>query len=247
MPDTTDGPSDVALAPTDRTTLRRKKERGSHDRDLVHAILDEGLLCHVGFTVKGSIFVMPMAYARIGETLYLHGATGNRMLRQLAEGADVCVTVTLLDALVLARSAFHHSMNYRSIMLFGKTSRVGDDDEKRMASDALLEHMVPGRSAEARPPSAEELRSVLVVRVPIEEGSAKVRSGGPIDEPEDLATPIWAGHLPLSVVAGVPVADGDLPNGVEEPPNVRTYPTRGGMAGVVPRVDSRPAVVEPGG
>ena len=247
MPDTTHDPRDATLVPTDRTTLRRKKERGSHDRDLVHAILDEGLLCHVGFTAQGSTFVMPMAYARVGETLYLHGATGNRMLRQLAEGTDVCVTVTLLDALVLARSAFHHSMNYRSVMLFGTTSRVREDDEKRMASDALLEHMVPGRSAEARPPSAEELRSVLIVRLPIEEGAAKVRSGGPIDEPEDLGTPIWAGHLPLSIVAGAPVADGDLPNGLEEPPNVRTYPARGGTAGTVPPVGSQRGVVEPGG
>jgi hypothetical protein len=247
MRDTTPDPSDATLAPTDRSTLRRKKERGSHDRDLVHGILDEGLLCHVGFTAEGSTFVMPMAYARVGETLYLHGATGNRMLRQLAEGADVCVTVTLLDALVLARSAFHHSMNYRSVMLFGTTSRVVEDDEKRLASNALLEHMVPGRSADARPPSTEELRTVLIVRVPIEEGSAKLRSGGPIDEPEDLGMPVWAGHLPFSLVAGAPVADGDLPNGVEEPPNVRTYPARGATGGAVPRVDSRRAVVEPGG
>jgi hypothetical protein len=247
MRDATLGPNDASLASTGRTMLRRKKERGSHERDLVNAILDEGLLCHVGFTAEGSTFVMPMAYARVGETLYLHGATGNRMLRLLAEGVDVCVTVTLLDALVLARSAFHHSMNYRSVMLFGTTSPVGDDDEKRMASNALLEHMVPGRSADARPPSTDELRSVLIVRVPIAEGSAKVRSGGPIDEPEDLAAPIWAGHLPLSTVAGAPVADGDLPNGVEEPSYVRTYPARGAGAEAVPRVDARRAVVEPGG
>jgi hypothetical protein len=138
-------------------------------------------------------------------------------------------------------------MNYRSVMLFGTTSPVGGDDEKRMASNALLEHMVPGRSADARPPSTDELRSVLIVRVPIAEGSAKVRSGGPIDEPEDLAAPIWAGHLPLSTVAGAPVADGDLPNGVEEPSYVRTYPARGAGAEAVPRVDARRAVVEPGG
>lgn len=247
MPDTTDASHDAPLTSTSRTTLRRKKERGSHERDLVNAILDEGLLCHVGFASEGSTFVMPMAYARVGDILYLHGATGNRMLRHLAEGAEVCVTVTLLDALVLARSAFHHSMNYRSVMLFGATARVGDDDEKRRASDALLEHMIPGRSADARPPSTEELRTVLIVRVPIAEGSAKVRSGGPIDESGDLEAPIWAGHIPLSTVAGTPVADGDLMHSVEEPPYVRTYPARGASAGAVTRVASRPSVVEPGG
>jgi uncharacterized protein len=247
MPDTPDEPNGSSLASTGRTTLRRKKERGSHERDLVNAILDEGLLCHVGFAAEGSTFVMPMVYARVGDILYLHGATGNRMLRHLADGADVCVTVTLLDALVLARSAFHHSMNYRSVMLFGTTTRVGDDDEKRRASNALLEHMVPGRSADARPPSTEELRTVLIVRVPIAEGSAKVRSGGPIDEPGDLRTPIWAGHIPLSTVAGAPVADIDLVDGVEEPPYARTYPARRAGAGSLTRVDSRRSVVEPGG
>jgi nitroimidazol reductase NimA-like FMN-containing flavoprotein (pyridoxamine 5'-phosphate oxidase superfamily) len=248
MPDTTDDePRGARLASTSRTILRRKKERGSHERNLVNAILDEGLLCHVGFAVEGSTFVMPMAYARVGETLYLHGATGNRMLRHLADGADVCVTVTLLDALVLARSAFHHSMNYRSVMVFGTTTRVGDDDEKRKASSALLEHMIPGRDADARPPSAEELRTVLIVRVPIAEGSAKVRSGGPIDEPEDLGAPIWAGHIPLSMVAGAPVADRDLMDGVEQPPYVRTYPSRRAGTESVTPPDSRRSVVQPGG
>ena len=239
---------DVAtLALTGRSTLHRKKERGSHQRDLVNAILDEGLLCHVGLAAEGSTFVMPMAYARVEDTLYLHGATGNRLLRKMAEGVEVCVTVTLLDALVLARSAFHHSMNYRSVMLFGTCTRVDDDDEKRKASNALLEHMAPGRSADARPPSIDELRAVLIVRVPIAEGSAKVRSGGPIDEPEDLAAPIWAGIIPFSTIASAAVADGEGLPDIEEPSYVRRYPARSvGVPATAPAL-SPPTVVEPGG
>jgi hypothetical protein len=216
-----------ALRSTDRTTLRRKKERGSYDRDMVNAILDEGLLCHVGFSVDGSTFVLPMAYARIGDALYLHGAVGNRMLRHMAQGAEVCVTVTLVDGLVLARSAFHHSMNYRSVMLLGTTERVVDDDEKYVASMALIEHIVPGRSTGTRPPSVEELRAVLMVRMPIAEGSAKIRTDGPIDEPEDLQGPYWAGHIPLSIVAGEAVAESGLPPEVQQPEYVRFHPGRG--------------------
>jgi len=223
------------LTPTDRTTLRRKKERGSHDRSVVNAILDEGLLCHVGISVDGTPFVMPMAYARIGDALYLHGATGNRMLRHMAQGAEVCVTVTLLDGLVLARSAFHHSMNFRSVVLLGTTVRVDDDDEKRRATTALLEHIVPGRSIHTRPPSTEELRAVLMVRMPIEEGSAKIRTGGPIDEPEDLGSPVWAGQIPLSIAAGEAVIDGAPPPGVVEPDYVRAYPARGTGGRASPR------------
>lgn len=223
QPSTTD-----ALALTDRSTLRRKKERGSYDRNVVNAILDEGLLCHVGFSTEGSSFVIPMAYVRIGETLYLHGATGNRMLRHLAAGAQVCVTVTLVDALVLARSAFHHSMNFRSVMLFGTSSQVVEDEEKRDATAALLEHIAPGRSAHTRDPTAAELRAVLMVRIPIAEGSAKVRTGGPIDEPGDMGEPIWAGQIPLATIAGVAIPDGVLPPGTWEPPYVRAYPARGG-------------------
>ena len=217
-----------SLTPTERTTFRRKKERGSYDRTLVDDILDEGLLCHVGFGVDGSPFVLPMAYTRVEDALYLHGATGNRMLRYLAQGAQVCVTVTLLDALVLARSAFHHSLNYRSVVLFGTTERVVDDDEKRLASNALLEHLVPGRSAGTRPPSDDELRSVLMIRMPISEGSAKVRTGGPIDEPEDLEEPFWAGYIPLTVVAGDAVSDDALAAGVEQPDFANAFAARPG-------------------
>lgn len=236
-----------ALAATGRTTLRRKKERGSHQRDLVHAILDEGLLCHVGFTADSSTFVVPMAYARVEDALYLHGATGNRMLRLLADEAEVCVTVTLLDALVLARSAFHHSMNYRSVMIFGRATRVVDDDEKRRATIALLDHIVPGRSGDTRLPSLEELRATLMVRMPIAEGSAKVRAGGPVDEPEDLASPVWAGLIPMSTVAAAGMADGELPPATVEPTYVRSYPTRGtARRGATPRGSEHP-IVQPGG
>lgn len=233
--------------PTDRTTLRRKKERGTYDRAALYAVLDEGLLCHAGFCVDGSTFVMPMTYVRIDDTLYLHGATANRMVRVLADGVEVCVTVTLLDALVLARSAFHHSMNYRSAMLFGTARRVVDDDEKQRASIALLDHIVPGRSADVRGPSPEELRAVLMIGLPITEWSAKVRTGGPIDEPEDMGEPIWAGQIPVSIVPGAAVAEGDLPPGVEEPSYVRAYPVRGARPGTGTSGTSPPGMTAPGG
>lgn len=193
---------------SERSVLRRKRERGNHERQVVDAILDEGLLCHVGFHGDQGTFVQPMAYARVGDVLYLHGAAGNRMLRQLGEGIEACVTVTLLDGLVLARSAFHHSMNYRSVMLFGRGQRVTGRQEQCTATVALLDHMAGGRSADARLPTPTELRSTLIVRFPIVEGSAKVRTGGPAEEPEDLELSIWGGVLPLRLVAGPPQADG---------------------------------------
>ena len=214
------------MARTLRTTLRRKKERGTHDRALADAVLDEGLVCHVGFVVDGAPYVIPMTYARIGDALYLHGASGNHMLRHLAGGSELCVTVTLLDALVLARSAFHHSMNYRSVMLFGTGTAVKDNDEKQRASAALLEHLVAGRSSDARRPNDEELRTTLIVRLDIEEGSVKVRTGGPIDDEPDMDRPIWAGHIPLSTAAGEPIVDGPLPPGTQEPSYIRSFPDR---------------------
>jgi nitroimidazol reductase NimA-like FMN-containing flavoprotein (pyridoxamine 5'-phosphate oxidase superfamily) len=206
--------------------VRRKRERGTHQRAVVDAILDEGLLCHVGVDDDGPV-VTPMAYARVGDRLYLHGAPGNRTLRLLADGTPACVTVTLLDGLVLARSAFHHSMNYRCVMLFGVGRAVEDDEEKLAASTALLEHMAAGRSADARLPNEAELRSTLIVSFPIEEGSAKVRSGGPIDDEEDREHPIWAGVVPLGLEAGAPVADDGLPGGTSTPPYAIRYPARG--------------------
>jgi hypothetical protein len=210
---------------TDRTGLRRLKERGTHDQAVLYAILDEGLLCHVGVN-DGTPVVTPMAYARVDDHLYLHGAPGNRTLRLIADGVQACVTVTLLDALVLARSAFHHSMNYRCVMLFGAGAPVDDPAEKLAASAALLEHMAKGRSADARMPNASELRSTLIVRFPIDEGSAKVRSGGPKDDEEDLAKPIWAGQVPFDLVARPGIAEDGLPEGTVVPPYATKYPSR---------------------
>jgi len=203
------------------------RERGTHERAVVDAIVDEGLLCHVGVLDGGSPVVTPMAYARIGDRLYLHGAPGNRTLRLLADGAPACITVTLIDGLVLARSAFHHSMNYRCVMLFGVGRAVEDREEKLAASAALLEHMARGRSADARRPTDAELRSTLVVSFPIEEGSAKVRTGGPKDDAEDLASPIWAGVVPLRLVAAGAVAEEGLREGTPTPPYASQYPDRG--------------------
>jgi nitroimidazol reductase NimA-like FMN-containing flavoprotein (pyridoxamine 5'-phosphate oxidase superfamily) len=195
------------LRRTERTAVRRMADRGRYDWDTVAAILDEGLICHVGFAVDGRSWVVPTAFVRIDDHVYLHGAVGNFALKALAGGADACVTVTLLDGLVLARSAFHHSMNYRSVMLFGRAERVTDEGEKRRALDALVDHMVAGRSGATRPPSPQELRATLVVRLPIDEGSAKVRTGGPIDDPGDYDLAHWAGVVPLTLVRGEPEAD----------------------------------------
>ena len=216
-----DGPKELPV--TARTTLRRKRERGSHDRELIYSILDEGLICHVGFLDEGSVFVQPMAYGRRGANVYLHGAAANRSLRDIGSGSAACVTVTLVDGLVFARSAFHHSMNYRSVMLFGAGIEVDDPDEKRSAVLAVVDHMAAGRSSDARAPSASELRATTVVRFPIDEASAKVRTGGPIEEPEDLALPIWGGELPLVQRSLRPRPDVELPSGVEVPGYIRDF------------------------
>lgn len=187
--------------------MHRKPDRGHYDLDIVHEILDEALICHVGFGVDGRPWVVPTAFARIGEDLYLHGAAGNFALRTLVSGVEACVTVTLTDGLVLARSAFNHSINYRSVMLFGRAEAVRDSDEKERALLAIIEHLVPGRSTATRLPTPQELRATLVVRFPIQEGSAKVRTGGPIDEPDDYDLPYWAGVVPLRLVRGEPEPD----------------------------------------
>lgn len=194
--------------PTERATVRRLADRGRYDAETIHAILDEGLICHVGFVVDGRPWAVPTAYARVDDHIYLHGAVGNFALRALAGGAEACITVTLLDGLVLARSAFHHSMNYRSVMAFGRGEAVTDEAEKEAAVLAIVEHLVPGRLTDTRPPAAKELRATLVVRFPLHEASAKVRTGGPIDDPDDMALPHWAGVIPLSMVQGPPVPDG---------------------------------------
>jgi nitroimidazol reductase NimA-like FMN-containing flavoprotein (pyridoxamine 5'-phosphate oxidase superfamily) len=207
----------VCVETTERTTLRRKKERGSTDRALLDAILDEALIAHVGFTAGHGPVVLPMTYARIGDELYLHGAVGNAMLRSAADGVDVCVTVTLLDGLVLARSAFHHSMNYRCAVLFGRAQKVTDVAELQAMSAALVDRLSPGRSAEARPPTDEELRATLVIRLHIDEASVKVRTGPPVDDDQDLSRPVWAGVIPIELVRGVPEPD--------EPDRTRETPT----------------------
>ena len=195
-----------ALTETDRTKLRRLPDRGTFDRVAVNAIIDEAYLAHVGFVIDGEPRVLPMTYGRDGDVLYLHGAVGNAMLRALS-GAQMCVTITLLDGLVLARSAFHHSMNYRSVVLFGPAVKVDDDAEKQRAFDVIVDHVLPGRSAVARATNASELRKTLVLRLPIDEGSAKVRAGGAVDDDEDLDLPVWAGVVPLTLTPGEPIHD----------------------------------------
>jgi len=197
----------MQITPTERTTVRRLPARAGYDRELIDAILDEALSCHVGFAVDGRPWVVPTIHARIDDQLFLHGSVANHMLKSVDGGIEACVTVTLIDGLVLARSAFHHSMNYRSVMVFGNATRVDDPDEKRAALDALVEHVVPGRSVDARPPSETEMRKTLVLRLPITEASAKVRTGGPVDDDEDLVLPIWSGQLPVNTVFGAPIAD----------------------------------------
>jgi nitroimidazol reductase NimA-like FMN-containing flavoprotein (pyridoxamine 5'-phosphate oxidase superfamily) len=196
----------VPLVATDRSTVRRRADRGSFDRALAYAILDEAYVAHVGFVVDGSPRVLPMTFGRIDDVLYLHGAVGNAMLRA-AHGAEVCVTVTLLDGLVLARAAMHHSMNYRCAVLYGRAERVDDHIEKRRAFDSVVEGSRTGRSTEARPANDSELRRTFVLRLAIAEGSVKVRTGGPVDDPDDLGLPVWAGVIPLALVAGDPVRD----------------------------------------
>lgn len=191
---------------TDRTTLRRKPERGAYDRETIYAILDEAPFCHLGFVVDASPIVLPTIHARVGDTLVFHGSRSNRMFRE-AEGREVCVTVTLLDGLVLARSAMHHSMNYRSAVVFGHPRMVVDDARKLDCLEAVVDHVVPGRFRQARPPSARELSLTTVLAMEIEEATAKIRTGPPLDDEEDLDLPVWAGVFPFSPGWGAPVPD----------------------------------------
>src|SRR5437588_3678042 len=211
----------MQLEPTDRTRHRRLPERGSFDVGMINAILDEALMCHVGFAVDGRPSGTPTSPARPYDPLNLHGAAANHMLRSLAGGVEACVTVTIVDGLVLARSAFHHSMDYRSVMVFGRASRVDDPDEKRRALRALVDHVVPGRNADARPPSDAELRKTLVLRVPITEASAKVRTGGPVDDDADMTLGVWAGVLPCALTFGAAIAAPDVT--AATPEYVRAY------------------------
>lgn len=208
---------------TERTTLKRLPKRGVYDRKLVYGILDEGLFCHVGFAVDSRPFVIPTGYARVDDQLYVHGSQASRMLRTLAGGIDVCVTVTLLDGLVLARSAFHHSMNYRSVVIFGRATVVEEEQAKLAALFAFSEHVIPGRWDEVREPTEQELRATTVLSLALAEVSAKVRTGPPLDDEEDYALPVWAGVIPLRLVADKPIDDPRLPEGIEPPPYTNNY------------------------
>jgi uncharacterized protein len=210
--------------PTARTRVVREPHRGVYDRETVYRILDEGFLCHVGFAVDGQPFVIPTSYGRKGANLYIHGSAASRMLRNMQkEGVSVCITVTLLDGLVLARSVFNHSMNYRSVVVLGKATLVDDPAEKLAALRVLSEHILPGRWDDSRQPNERELKQTSVLRVPIEEFSAKVRTGPPIDDDEDYAFPNWAGVLPLEMKAGTAIGDQRLDAGRSVPAYVANY------------------------
>jgi uncharacterized protein len=209
--------------PSARTRLAREADRAVYDRAAAYQILDEGFICHVGFAVEGQPFVIPTGYGRVGDNLYIHGSAASRMLRRVDEGVAVCITVTLLDGLVLARSIFNHSMNYRSVVILGTAVAVTDAKEKLEALRLLSEHILPGRWAESRQPNEKELKATLVMRVPIEEFSAKVRKGPPIDDEEDYAFSTWAGVIPLQMVPGEPVNDPRLDSGCEVPAYAQHY------------------------
>jgi len=218
---------DDAFAPTLRTELHRVARRAVYDRERIYEILDEALVCHVGFLDQGQPFVIPTIAARVGDALFLHGSRASRMLRLLSSGAPACVTVTLLDGLVLARSAFHHSMNYRSVVILGVGREVTDGEEKLAALRAISEHVLPGRWDAVRLPTEQELAATTVVFFPLEEVSAKVRSGPPADDEADYALPIWAGVIPLTLRAGLPEPDSRLAPGVPVPRHVQQYDSPG--------------------
>lgn len=208
---------------TDRTTVKRLPARGHYDRETINSILDEGFICHVGFVLDDQPYVIPTGYARVGEHLYIHGSSASRMLRNLSEGINVCVTVTLIDGLVLARSAFHHSINYRSVVILGNAALVSDDEEKNQVLEALTEHIVPGRWKDVRWPTALELKATTVLKLSIDEASAKIRTGDPKDDEEDYAMNVWAGVIPLRLDVGKAIADARLDSSTPIPEYVNGY------------------------
>ena len=209
--------------PTTRTRVVREPDRAVYEREDIYRILDEGFLCHVGFSVDGQPFVIPTSYGRKDANLYIHGSAASRMLRQMKDGVSVCVTVTLLDGLVLARSIFNHSMNYRSVVVLGKAMLVDDPEEKLEALRILSEHIIPGRWDDVRQPNDRELKATSVLRLPIEEFSAKVRQGPAIDDEEDYSFPTWAGVVPLVTTIGDPIPDSRLVPPREVPAYVKNY------------------------
>jgi nitroimidazol reductase NimA-like FMN-containing flavoprotein (pyridoxamine 5'-phosphate oxidase superfamily) len=206
------------LRVTPRSTVRRHGERATYDRSVVNAVLDQSLICHVGFAVDGRPSVIPTIHARIDDRLYLHGAPANHMLNSLADGVEACVTATLVDGLVLARSAFRHSLNYRSVCVFGWATEVAERAEKRAALDALVDHVLTGRAARVRLPNESELSGTLVLSLPIDEASAKVRTGPPLDHADDVALDVWAGVVPLRTITETPIPAPDLPGHISHGP-----------------------------
>lgn len=208
---------------TNRTKLKRLPKRGAFDRETVYKILDEAFVCHIGFTVEGQTFVIPTAYGRKGDTLFVHGSAASRMMREMSKGIDVCITVTLVDGLVLARSAFHHSINYRSVVIFGTAEIVTEESEKNDALFAFTEHLIKGRWADVREPNSKELKGTTVLKLEINEASAKIRVGDPIDDEEDMTLDCWAGVIPLKIQAEKPIDDSLLKDGIEVPNYALNY------------------------
>ena len=211
-------------APTKRTQVHRHPERGDYDRDTIDQILDEALICHVAFNdEKGAPRCLPTIHARVGDTIYLHGSKAARAWKALRAGAEVCIVATIVDGLVMARSAFNHSMNYRSVVVFGTAREVTDVEELHTAASAITSHVAPGREDEARMPTEEEYKQTLLLAVPLDEASAKVRTGPPKDDEEDIQLPIWAGVLPFHTETGDPDPSPDLTPGIDVPPSVSGY------------------------
>jgi nitroimidazol reductase NimA-like FMN-containing flavoprotein (pyridoxamine 5'-phosphate oxidase superfamily) len=213
----------MSTAPSLRTKLRRMPARGSHDREAIYSILDEAMVAHLGFTHDGQPYVTPTLHARVGDEVYFHGSAASRTIRALAAGTPACLTVTLLDGLVLARAAVHHSVNYRSVVVLGTARPVEDLSERMRAAQAFTERLIPGRWQEVRPPTIKELKAIHILALPIEEASAKARTGPPLDEDEDYALTAWAGVIPLHTDAGVPAPDPRLADGVTPSPAVRDW------------------------
>jgi nitroimidazol reductase NimA-like FMN-containing flavoprotein (pyridoxamine 5'-phosphate oxidase superfamily) len=211
------------FTPTERTQLKRLPKRGKYDHETVHKILDEGFVCHVGFSVDGQPFVIPTNYGRTGDALYLHGSAASRMLRTLSDGVPVCVTVTHVDGLVLARSAFHHSVNYRSVVILGTAHLVEDRAEKMEALRLFTEHVMKGRWDDVRQPTEQELKATTVLALPLQEVSAKVRCGGPVDDEADYTLPVWAGVLPLEVSVQAPIPDEKRQRDLPVPTYLKNY------------------------
>ncbi|MGH9519184.1 MAG: pyridoxamine 5'-phosphate oxidase family protein [Terriglobales bacterium] len=211
----------ATTAPTPRTRIARLPERGAYDRETIYGILDSAFFCHVGFVADGQPMVIPTLYGRRGDRLYIHGSAASRMLRGLKGGLDCCVTVTILDGLVLARSAFHHSANYRSVVVLGRATAVDEEGEKVAALEIISENVVPGRWRDVRPPSAQELKATQVLSLGLEEASAKIRRGPPKDEAEDYALPVWAGVVPARLSFGEPEPDPALTPGIPVPATAR--------------------------